>query len=338
MSNLIDQLRAHDPERDGTPAPPIERLLERIEREPASGGREGRGRRRVGLPGSAPGPRRAVEPRSTGPARVARSVIAIGLAAAAVAAVVAVLAGGGNPEPAAPAGADGTSPRLIVHVRSRVLMTQPDGRPIEGVFGGGRGRTVGTMDGPTDRWSTATPRRWRQITRYLPSRRNHAGGGTTEQAYADGRLQTRDSWRRGTRSQVVHPERHPPRRYAATRALREGTADPRAAIEELVATGQVRAMGETTSSDGRRLLRYVGEQPGRDLGRRGSMSGLRTTWLLDAADYRPVEVVTVPTAPPGWRFRGPYPGITNRTVFEVYETLPPTAENLRLLRMGGPTG
>jgi hypothetical protein len=313
MSDLIELLRAHDPERDGTEAPPIAPLLARIEQEPARA-------RTIGAP--------AGPPRRTGPARAARGIFALGLAAAAIVVLALLLAGGGGRDEQALVPADG-GPRAIVHVRYRTVMSQPNGRPLNAVMQG-----VGTMDGAVDRWSTERPRRWREYERFLPAR--GLPGGSTEQAYADGFMRTRYPGRRRDRRQRLNPGAHPPRRYTAANELRGGTLDPRGAVRKMVAVGYARADGETVR-DGRRLLRYVHQAEGRDLGRRGSMSGVRITYLLDPETYRPVEIVSETLPPPG-RDEKTYPDMGSRTTYETYETLPPTAENLRLLQFRGPTG
>ncbi|MBB4664691.1 hypothetical protein [Conexibacter arvalis] len=311
MSDLIELLRAHDPERDGTEAPPVAPLLARIEQEPA----------RRGASGAPAGP-----PRRTGPARAARGLFALGLAAAAVAVLVLLLAGGGRDEQAL-VPADG-GPRAIVHVRYRTVMSQPNGRALGAVMQG-----VGTMDGPVEQWSTERPRRWRRYERFLPDRQQRLPGGSMEQAYADGFMRTRYAGNRRDLRRRLEPGAHPRRRHTAANTLRDGTLDPRGAVREMVARGYARPDGETVR-DGRRLLRYVHQSEGRDLGRRGSMSGVHVTYLLDPETYRPVEIVSEATPVPGRRTFG---GLTHRTIYEVYETLAPTPENLRLLRFRGPT-
>jgi len=316
MSDPIALLRAHDPERGGTSAPPIELLLARIDAEPAP--RRSRGG------GASAGP-----PHRTGPARAARGLFALALAGAAVAVLVLLLAGGGGGgEDRALVPADG-GPRAIVHVRYRTVVSQPNGRPVDAIF-----ERLGTMDGAVDRWATERPRRWREYQRFLPDRARGLPGGSTEQAYADGFMRTRYGGRRRDHRQRLNPGAHPRRRYTAANELRNGTLDPRGAVREMVARGYARADGETVR-DGRRLLRYVHEAEGRDLGRRGALSGVRVTYLLDAATHRPVEILSETLPPPG---RNTVGGLTHRTVYEVYETLPPTPENLRLLRFRGPVG
>lgn len=312
MSDLIELLRAHDPERDGTTSPPVEPLLARIEQEPRT--------RTAGTP--------AGPPRRTGPARAARGLFALGLAAAAVVVLALLLAGGGGRDEQALVPADG-GPRAIVHVRYRTVMSQPNGRPLSAIF-----ERVGTMDGPVDRWATERPRRWRKVERFLPGR--GLPGGSTEQAYADGFMHTRYPGGRRDHRQRLNPGAHARRRHTAANELREGTLDPRGAVREMVARGYARADGETVR-DGRRLLRYVNETEGRDLGRRGSMSGGRVTYLLDPETYRPVEIVSETLPPPGHdgRMGG---GMGSRTIYEAYETLPPTPENLRLLQFRAPLG
>jgi hypothetical protein len=337
MTDPIDLLRAHDPERAGAPAPPIEALLARLDDEPPPRS-PSRGEEAGATGAHAAGARRR--------RRLARRMLALALPSLAVAVALFVVlgAGGGRTDVIAAARAAVAPEGAIVHVRWRTTIEQPDGRPVEMVMQGPHGRAVGLGSGPVDRWSASSTRRWREVERLLPDRRRRMPGGTREQAFAGGILTTRDwilttrdYWTSRARTQRVRPETHPLRRGAADRALLTGTTDPLALVRQLLDSGEAREAGETTRG-GRRLLRLVSEFPGRDLGRRGWMSGLRTTYLLDAESYAPVEVERVPLPAPGQRTpAGQIAGPTWRTVFEAYERLPLTAANERLLRFGGPT-
>jgi hypothetical protein len=312
-------LRAHDPERGGAVAPPIERLLERLEGEPGSA-------------------------RPTPPPRTHRRPVAVAVALACIAAVavVAVAVGGGGGHVTAPAPAGNTpGGAVIVHTISRTTFDNAKrGRP-RGPTMQGRGRSIGTLDGPIERWSAPAQRRWRQLITLLPGRAMR--GGTMEQAGAGRAVRTRRSW--DGKVERIHgggavnafimaaPGGSPD---ALGYELATGVPDPAATVRAMVARGEARANGETTR-EGRRLLRFFGETP-REQGEGNSFRpASRTTYLVDADSYAPVEIVTaVDLAQPGSRFAGRF-NQSSTTVFERYENLPLNSSTARLLRFGGPT-
>lgn len=340
MSDAIDRLRAHDPERHGSPEPPpVERVLAliaaeeaRAAYEPAPDRRRVRGSTRPFAParqlrGSAPSGAHL-----TLPARAVSTAFALGLAAAIVAATLLVALGGG-PAGGPPSLAPGSPASLasIVHVRSRSFVER-DGRRQTRIWRH-NGREIGDVDGPVDRWSTASPMRWRQVRQLPPVPGSEMPGGTREETYADGLRQRRSSvggsriWRR-----AIQPELWKRDRTSALGDLLKGTADPRAAIQELMANGFLAADGEEVR-DGRRLRRFA-ERLANDGAHPGSFFG-RTIVLLDAESWMPVEISTERTTSDG---RPSGPPVSAGEVFEVYEVLPPTEENLRLLELGGPEG
>jgi hypothetical protein len=326
MSDLIDLLRAHDPERGGTIAPPIEPLLARLDDSAAS-------------PSAADHARRA---------RRARSVaflLAGALAAAAIAAVIVIATGvtGGKRSRATVVPGAGDDGPVIIHMVTRNYFEDPDGRHVRAYMQDGHGHRVGTMDGIVERWATASPPRSRQLMHFKPG--PGMPGGFSDETY-DGPVHAiRTSWDRGVRTDrtpanaVVVPE------TPSTRLL-NGTEDSVDAVRDMLASGEARRDGETTR-DGRRLLRLVATTPVRRHGRRGVQPATRTVYLFDAKTLDPVEIDRVMVMPkprkisPALAKRliplrgGGYAGPTNRTVFEQYERIPLTAKTEHLLELGG---
>jgi len=323
MSDLIDQLRALDPERDGASgAPPLGWLRALLDAAPEP--RRERWR-----------PRRAAAPRDA-PSHRRQRPIAVGVALACLAALaliaVAVLGGGTDPRKDAlvPAGSDEP---VIVHVVTRTTIDGASGRPVHATFG-----RVGTLDGPVERW-TVGPDRWRQRLTLTPG--GSRPGGTIDSAYAHGVQVTRNSWQRRARRQRIAPpgsRLEPALLFAGVPsqravALLNGVADPRATVEQMLRSGEVISLDEVTHT-GRRLLPLFSETPRRRSGPRAWTPGMRMTWFVDAETYVPVEL----------RIRAEF-GTTgaatsddgSRTVFDVYETLPLNRATERLLRLGGRT-
>ncbi|MDO8212726.1 hypothetical protein [Conexibacter sp. CPCC 206217] len=320
MTDVIELLRAHDPERDGGQAPPIGPLLARL--------------------GEDPEPARPGRPRR--PSRVA---VAVTLACLAAVAIVAVAVGGSGGDDRR----DGTAVHdvpaagsVIVHTIARTRVFQPDGRPVRQVMGSVDGRSIGTMDGPVERWSATAPNRWRQIQRFLPSGR--MPGGTDERAYADRVERMRMPWQPGVTVRRagsgdglgagVGPG------APASRVLLAGTTDPRAAVRRMLDSGEAEADGEVTRG-GRRLLRLVATTAARRPKPRAYIPATRTVYLIDAETHAPVEVERFSGRPwrPGTRPRGApdLAGPVFRTTYESYEQLPLNDETAPLLRFGGPT-
>lgn len=319
MTDVIELLREQDPARAPADPPPFDALLARLDAEPDPGSPAHR----------------------AGHVRTRRRALTVALAAVAAALAVVLTAseiGGHRTDVLAEARAAVAPEGYVVHTLARTTMVHPDGRAVGGPMHA-RGRAVGRMDGPVERWSGAEGR-WRELRRFPsgPGMR----GGWADHAYADGVLRSRFSWRRGVRSQRV-PDVYADamRRIGAGQMLQIGTADPLATVRRMLDSGEAREAGETTR-DGRRLLRLVAESPALRVRRRGAGAhrGLRTTttYLIDATTYAPVEVETVPRFEPAVtdaKTGRPLLGWTTRTTFLRYERLPLTASTERLLRLGG---
>ncbi|MDO8184595.1 hypothetical protein Q5424_13620 [Conexibacter sp. JD483] len=324
MSDVIDRLRALDPEPDGrSGAPPLGWLRALLDAEPEPPSR-------VRRPHRAPGPRRR------GPIAVAVALACL-IALALVA--VAVLGGGKDEDGLVPAHSEQP---VVVHVVVDAVEPGP-------VIQIGEGRNRGRLDGPVERWSDVGGQRWRERTTL--SRARGLPGGTIDTAFEKNVERTRESW-----SRRVRVQRDPGRSGAtfgsniallnglsplahtdAGRAFIAGVPDPRGAIEAMIARREIRAAGETIR-DGRRLLRFTGEtaarrtRPGN-----GFWPATRSTFLLDPDSYVPFEIecryAFLPQSP-----RQP-PRFTGHTTlrFLVYETLPLSRRTESFLRLGGPT-
>lgn len=319
MTDVIELLREHDPARAPSDPPPFDALLAQLDAEPDADSPEHR----------------------AGNGRTRRRALTVALAAVAAALAVVLTAseiGGNRTDVLAEARAAVAPEGYVVHTLARTTMVNPDGSAVGGVMHA-RGRAVGRMDGPVERWS-GSEGRWRELRRF-PSGRGMPGGWA-ELAYADGVLRSRFSWRRGVRSQRV-PAAYADavRRAGAGQMLQTGTADPLATVRQMLDSGEAREAGETTR-DGRRLLRLVAESPALRIRRRGADThrGMRTTttYLIDATTYAPVEVEMVMRFQPyrtDAKTGRPLVGPSTRTTFLRYERLPLTAETKRLLRLGG---
>lgn len=302
MTDPIELLRAHDPERGGTPAPPIAPLLARLDDQPP------------------PSRSRALRRRGRRPVAAVVALTSLVLVAAVFA--VAGIDGGANGPGRGAGHAPAAADDLIVHIRYRSWWEQPSGKRF-GARMQDRGRSIGLGDGPVDRWSADMPPRWRALTVLRASR--GMPGGTTEEVHAGGVTRRRYSWRAGT-TQV--PDLDGPSDGEIGRALRRGTADPRGVVRRMLASGEARRAG-TVVRGGRRLVRLVAETPSRRARDGFVMAGARSTYLLDADTYEPVEISSEPVA------RGRRAGPVIRTVFDVYELLPLTPASERLLQFGG---
>lgn len=312
MTDVIELLRAHDPERDGAAAPPIEPLLGRLGEEP--------------------------DPRRSSPRRRGRVAVAVALACLAVIALVAVALGGGGGgdrrDALVPADGAVVPGPVIVHTISRTTIALANGRR-----GGASMDRIGTMDGPVERWSTTGPPRWREVATLLPGR--DMPGGTIEQAYADGAVRFRQSWKRRSELQRPHSAEGGLAGFsigaaamsASARALITGVTDPRAAIDAMVESGEMRRAGATTRH-GRPLLRLIAVREGSRRRGGGIVPASQATFLVDAETYVPVEASTAIDLDVDGS--GPHRFTTqSRTVFDVYENLPLTAKTAALLRFGG---
>lgn len=311
MTDAMQLLRDHDPAREPVDPPPVDALLARVDAEEAA-------------PAVTPAPQR-------------RRALTLSLAGAAAVTAIVLFAsgiGGERTDVLSEARAAVASEGFVVHTITRTTIEQA-GRPVRQVMQGRRQVGVGTMDGPVERWSASSPERWRELIWLLPGR--SMPGGTYERAYADGVTRMRSSWRRGVATWRATP---PPPGLAALgpRSSTQpfGTEDPLRAVRRLLDGGEVREAGETTR-DGRRLLRLVEETPERHVPARGASarmfaSATRTTYLLDATTYAPVEVVrkTLIGREFGWD-----KAMTSRTLFTRYERLPLDGATERLLRFGG---
>jgi hypothetical protein len=305
-------LRSLDPQRDGdVGAPAIGRLLALAGAEHGSVVR-----------------RRRRAPRSP----IAVAVAVACLAAFAVAAVI--VRSGDNMRHDAFIPAAGKEP-VIVHVVSRTTMELAGGRR-----GGATMGRIGTMDGPVERWSATDPVRWRQRMTLLPQR--GMPGGTIDTVYADGVSRTHESWRRGVRTmRLPAGGRLDPALVlgggigSGGRALIAGVADPHSVVQGMLDSGEVQDAGET-SRDGRRLRELIGETDARRTGRNSFQPASRTSYLVDAVTYVPVEVVSMLDLA-ARRRAGERPVFRNatRTVFDTYETLPLDARAAQFLRLAG---
>lgn len=335
----IARLRALDPERTGTAAPPIDRLLARLDAEPD----DPRGEERTS---AAAGRRQTSAPRESGRRRPRRPIAAaVALACLAAVAVAALLLGGGNTaeqrdDALVPAG-DGA---VIVHTVSRTTYGGKNGRRTGATMMDRGSRPIGTLDGPIERWRATAPTRWRTVTTVRAG--DGMPGGTMEETYARGTTRIGSSW---SRRVAVHRTRlglsgglgfavWPGAAGADGSALIAGVEDPRATVERMLASGEAHAGGRRRYG-GETLPRFVSIAPERRVGD-GIQPAARVIYLLDPDSYAPVVVESASRLlrnpnggdlPDRWHAR-------TRTVFDVYETLPLTSETAPLLRFGGPTG
>jgi hypothetical protein len=329
MSDVMDELRALDPERDGSSgAPPLGWLRALLDTEPDPPRRRF-GRRAAGARRSPRSPRRR-------PIAVA---VALACLAALAAIAIAVL-GGSASDPRRDALVPANGP-AIVHVVVDALEPGP-------TIQTGEARSRGKLDGPVERWSTAEDRRWRELMPLDPI--GGARGGTIDLTFSDGLLRKRESWSRKVHVQRLggRARRNQGSNWALVVGLAPiahseaglrfvmGVADPRAFIEQMVRNGDLRAAGAMVR-DGRRLLRFTGASGASGTQHGGSRPATRATYLLDPNTYAPVEVETrYDLLALGQRRR---PRFVNHSTlrFPVYETLPLNAETERLLTLGGPT-
>lgn len=298
MTDLMELLRAHDPQRDGAEPPPFERVRSRLDADPPPPAGAGLdvGRRRR--------------------SRRALTALAVVIAVAIPVAAITGLDGGRTDIVAAARAAVAPSEGVIVHTVSRMTWTQPDGRPVLGVMQDGHGRAVGTIDGRVERWMTSDPPRWRERRTFPPF--GDAPGGTAEQTVDGTVTRTRVSWRSG----VVEDRSPLPRPTLPEGAAMAGAMDPVAAVRMLLDQGRLRLAGEATL-DGRRVVQLVAETPAR-AARGGFTPARTTTYFVDAQTYEPVEMRQRENTAPGLRI-----------VFERYERIPLTDETARLLELGG---
>lgn len=336
MSDLLDQLRALDPERDGSSgAPPLGWLRALLDAEPPP--------RRRPITG-----RCAPHPRQGRPVAVAIALACL----AALALVAAVVFGGSSANPRrdalVPAVRAPVSGPAIVHVvieargRRGALVDMP------GVYSPGRGAGIVSLE----RWS-AIGGRWRERSTISGT------GDHYEQSFAGGIQLTRRSDRgevlpmHGTGSRQtgmglgsrvmtlglpndITLMSTAPQQRDSGRALVAGVRDPRATIEAMVRRGDARPAGEVVR-DGRRLLRYVSSAPEQRTAV-GTRPGYEIRYLLDARDSTPVEI-TIATEY-AIEVEGREKPLTTRSwtqlSFPVYELLPQTRRTELLLNLGGP--
>ncbi len=344
MSDVLDGLRALDPERDGSSgAPPLGWLRVLLETEPARRPR----RRFARLPG---GRRRTPRTPRRRPIAVA---VALACLAALVAVAIAVL-GGSSSEPR---GDDALVPAVrtpvtgpaIVHVVIEARDRRGGLISMPGVYAPGRGAGIASLE----RWS-AIGGRWRERSTITGS------GDHYEQSFAGGIQLTRRSdsgevlpmhgtgsrqrgMGLGTRMMTLGIPLDPrlsgaaPQQRDSGHALVAGVRDPGATIEAMIRRGDARPDGEVVR-DGRCLRRYVSSAPQREVSQ-GRAQAYDVVYLLDAHDATPVEVSirTELSMPVEGQQKPLTLRRTTRLTFPVYETLPLNRRTEPLLRLGGPT-
>ena len=107
--------------------------------------------------------------------------------------------------------------------------------------------------------------------------------------------------------------------------------DPVAGIRELLASGDLKAAGETTL-DGRRVLRLVAQEPQRNTTAK-DLSPATIEYLVDASTYVPVRITQDDRVEIAGNDGSRRSFLRRVTTFETFERLPLTPENEALLRL-----
>ena len=248
-------------------------------------------------------------------------------------AVVAGLAQRSSPDVVAEARAALGTSGEIIHVVTR---TERSGLAVKGsgdqIWVDDHGRPLGRFSNRTERWAAIDPLRERSRFTIVPER-----GGTPHTidfTYADGVTQIKQSWTDKVQSDPVSGAEYAEQRGRINPA--EPGPDPVAGIRELLASGDLKAAGETTL-EGRRVLRLVAQEPQRNTTPKGDSPATRIEYLVDASTYVPVRITQddrVEIAGNEDDRDGSRRSFLRRvTTFETFERLPLTPENEALLRL-----
>lgn len=220
---------------------------------------------------------------------------------------------------------------------SMAIYTDGDPRDPGGV------RTVGTVTGDVESWSTADPLRHRE-TRFLDA----PGGGqeTIQNAYADGVLAVRNSWQPKAGEWRLSAKD----RARTERELTDGSADgqrvsgvdsagdPVATIRALLGSGRLRDAGTTRFGD-RDVRRLTGREAGYVDAGGTWFQPVDFEYLVDADSYDPVRITSVQVLPADPTSEEPDAHherrIVDRWVFEVFERLPLNPTTAKLLTIDG---
>jgi hypothetical protein len=236
----------------------------------------------------------------------------------------------------------------ITHHRMRLEFAVPAMSP-EALLAGRVGQPLPAPFGPAfedpavftgviERWNALEPLRDRTAWIYL---RQNGAEGTIEQSYADGTLREWQSWG-GEEPTVIELSNAQRAEYEDSRlgVQRDWlfnvswSADPIGGVRTMLDGGMLHSAGQTTF-EGRTVLRLLGEEPGTE--QNGSPGGpIEYEYLVDAWTFEPVRASGTYTTRAAGENGESAERYSTVWTFPLFERLPMTDENRRLLVAGGP--
>jgi hypothetical protein len=310
MTDVLDRLRAADPVASEPDPPPVEWMLDRVDRAPVA----------VWDVGQVPPTRRAAP----------RRALLAGLAAVAgLGAAVAMIGGSSSRDIVAEASEALASEGAVVHTVFGYQQLDKAGNPVpEHVYQFARKpKRMGRGNLQTERWTAVGPRRERVISTIFAA--DGGPNGVQQVVYADGVYRVKSTFDDDKIRTFRVPEKLRKRSDAPPPTLGAPGSDPVADIRRFLADKELEPAGRTVV-DGRELLSLRGKVPSKTYKRGFVSPEVRVEYLVDPETYEPVRVDQRPFKNTKGKL-SPMRGF--RINFKTYERLPLTGSNLALLKL-----